>query len=192
MSRGIKFVKINYLFFIFFLFLIIFSSCQKQRTPISYELPKKYVGWVTIKYEKPGAPPLEKIGDNYLMKIPPNGIFETSSKLENGAAEDEYFWQDSGKKVTVQQYDENNTSMIHGDHYTSLGFQEFVKLDTLPLDEQVTLPDGGTVTRTDDKGGVKFKSGRYLMYHFYVSAAPEDLVLFQKEIPPLPPEQEKW
>ena len=190
--RGLKFVKISYLNFTIVLFIIIFSSCQRKRTPISYQLPKHYVGWVTIKYEKPGAPPLEMIGDNYLIKIPPNGIFETSSKLEQGAAEDEYFWQDSGKKVTVQQFDENNTTMIHEDHYTSLGFQEFVKLDTLPIDEKITLPDGGTVTRTDDKGGVKFKSGRLLMYHFYVSAVPEDVVLFQKEIPPLPPEQEKW
>ena len=54
--------------------VILLSSCEKQRTPISYELPKKYVGWVTIKYEKPGAPPLEKIGDRYHIKIPSNGI----------------------------------------------------------------------------------------------------------------------
>lgn len=187
-----KTFKAEFLIFIFSVSLILFSGCGEKRTPISYELPKKYVGWVTIKYEKPGAPPLEKIDDKYHIKINESGYAETSSKVEDGVAEDEYFWMDNGKKVIVEQYSENNTSMIHSDYYVTLGFQEFVKLDTLPVGEQVTLPDGGKVTRLDDKGGVKFKSGRFLMYHFYVSAAPEDLDLFQKEIPPIPPEHEKW
>jgi hypothetical protein len=172
--------------------MFLLSSCEKQRTPISYELPKKYVGWVTIKYEKPGAPPLEKIEGKYHIKINENGIAETSSKVEDGMAEDEYYRMDNGKKVIVEQYSENNTSMIHSDYYVTLGFQEFVKLDTLPVGEQVTLPDGGKVTRLDDKGGVKFKSGRYLLYHFYVSQKPENLDEYKNHLPPLLPEQEKW
>lgn len=187
-----KTFKAEFLIFIFSVSLILFNGCEKKRTPISYELPQKYVGWVTIKYEKPGAPPLEKIDGKYHIKINENGIAETSTKVEDGVAEDEYFRMDNGKKIIVVQYSENNTSMIHNDYYVTLGFQEFVKLDTLPVGEQVTLPDGGKVTRLDDKGGVKFKSGRFLMYHFYVSAAPKDLDLFKKEIPPIPPEQEKW
>lgn len=187
-----KTFKAEFPIFIFSVFIILFNGCEKKRTPISYELPKKYFGWVTIKYEKPGAPPLEKIDGKYHIKINERGFAETSSKVEDGVAEDEYFWMDNGKKVMVEQYSENNTSMIHSDYYVTPGFQEFVKLDTLPVGEQVTLPDGGKVTRLDDKGGVKFTSGRFLMYHFYVSAAPEDLDLFKKEIPPIPPEHEKW
>lgn len=175
------------------LVIIAFSSCEKKRTPISYELPKNYSGWATVKYEKPNAPALENKDGYYHIKISPEGFAETSSKVEEGMAEDEYYWMDNGNKKILPQYNEKNTSMIHGEIYSSLGFQNFVKLDTLPIGKDVILPDGGTVTRLDDKGGVSFKSGRYLLYHFYVSMIPEDVDTFaNKFMPQLPAEDEKW
>lgn len=172
----------------FFLF-----SCSEKRTTVSYELPKDYVGWVTVKYEKPNAPPLELVNGKYHIKISPSGIAETSSKVENGFAEDEYYWMDGDKKVVLQQYSEDQTTMIHGDNYASVSFQIFAKLDTLPIGKEITLPDGGKVTRLDDKGGVSIKSGRFLLYHFYVSWRPESIDYFNNNnLPALPPEQQTW
>jgi hypothetical protein len=181
------------LILIFLIGFILFSSCEKKRTPISYELPKNYVGWATVKYEKPNAPPLEVIDGKYHIKFSPRGFAETSSKVEDGLAEDEYFWMDGDKKVNLPQYTDKNTSMIHGDSYSTIGFQNLVKVDTLPIGKEVTLFDGGRVTKLDDKGGVSFKSGRFLLYHFYVSQLPQDVDTFaNKYMPPLPPEHEIW
>ena len=122
-----------------------------------------------------------------------NGFWQTSSQVENGAAEDEYFWMDSNKKVILQQYSEDQKTMIHEDNYSTVSYQSFVKLDTLTVGKEITLPDGGKVTRLDDKEGVSFQSGRFLLYHFYVSWRPESIDFFKdNSLPPLPADQQTW
>ncbi len=185
--------KIFFIGILFLLCLLIFSSCEKKRTPISYELPKGFVGWATVKYEKKNGAPLEKIDGMYRIRIAADGFAETSTRVEDGMAEDEYFYMDGGKKIILTQYTDKNTSMIHGENYSTLGFQNFVKLDTLPIGKEVNLTDGGKVTRLDDKGGVSFKSGRYLLYHFYVSEKLEDVHDFDNnKLPALPLNHEIW
>ena len=170
-----------------------FSSCGKKiRTPISYELPKGYTGWVTVKYEKQNAPPLEKNDGRYLIKISKDGFAETSARMEEGWAEDEYYWLDNGKKVVLSQYTEDKTSRIFGESYSNIGFDKFVDPDTLQIGEEIILPDGGKVTKLDDKGGISFKSGRYLLYKFYVSGKLEDIWDYGNQLPPVPEKHEEW
>jgi len=181
-----------------FLFIIIitffFASCSgvKRRVPISYELPKGFTGWVTVKYEKQNAPPLERIGGRYIIKISGDGFAETSSKFEDGWAADEYYWLDGGKKVLLQQNTEDKTSRIFGESYSNISYDKFVNPDTLQVGKEITLPDGGKVTKTDDKGGISFKTGRYLLYKFYVNDKLEDIWDFGNNLPPVPKEHEEW
>ena len=158
-----------------------------------YELPKGFVGWATVKYEKPNAPPLQMADGKYYIKFSDSGFAETSSKVEDGIAEDEYYWMEGDKKKLLHQYSVENTSMIHAERYETPGFQNFIKLDTLPIGKEITLFDGEKVTRLNDRGGVKFDGGRYLLYHFYVTQSPVDIDSFDNEfLPPLPPEHEVW
>ncbi len=173
--------------------IIFFTSCEKNRIPISYELPKDFSGWVTVKYEKKNASELKPVDGKYLIKISKDGFAETSSSVEDGWASDEYYWMDGDKKVILPTYTEDKKSRIHSDQYMFVGFQNFVSLDTLQIGKQVTLPDGGSVTKLDDKGGVSFKSGRPLMYKFYVSQKLEDIWDFSnKHLPPTPKEHETY
>jgi hypothetical protein len=174
-------------------FLVLFSSCEKRRTPTAYELPKNYTGWVTVKYEKPGAPPLKET-DGYLkIKISDNGFAETSSKIEEGWAEDKYYWIESGKEKILPEYTEDKKSMIHSGVYKTADYLNFVNPDTLPAGKEVTLIDGSKFTKLDDKGGLSYKSGRYFLYLFYVSSKPEDIWDFTNyNLPPIPPEHEMW
>ena len=170
-----------------------FSMCRQKRTPISYELPKGFSGWVTVRYEKPNAPPLVQNSEWYHIRISDSGFAETSSVLENGMATDVYYWMDGENKVVLPEYTSENTAMIHAEVYSSVGFENFVSLDTLEIGKEITLPDGGKVTRLDDKGGVSAKSGRYLLYRFYVSEKLKNIQSFANyELPPLPKEHEKW
>ena len=180
-------------FYFLLLLVFLFSSCEKKRTPISYELPKDYTGWVTVKFEKKNAPKLQKTDGKYYIKISDDGFAETSSSVEDGWATDEYYWMDNGKKVYLTQNSGDNTANIHAEAYKSLGFQEFVNTDTLESGKEVILPDGGKVTKLDNKGGVKFESGRFLLYTFYVTKKLEDMWDFpNKNLPPIPKEHETW
>jgi Family of unknown function (DUF6843) len=186
-------IRTEHFLFIIILTTIVLSSCGvKRRLPISYELPKGYTGWVTVKYEKPDAPPLERIGKRFIIKISNNGFAETSSRLEEGWAEDEYFWLDGGEKVILQQYTEDKKSRIFGESFSNVSYDKFVNPDTLQIGKEVTLYDGGKVTKLDDKGGISFKSGRYLLYKFYVSDKLEDIWDFGNSLPPVPKEHEEW
>jgi hypothetical protein len=191
-----KSVMLKYKYIPLFLTLMLFiflTSCQKKRTPISYELPKDYSGWVTVKYEKPDAPKLEISDGRYHIKISPDGFAETSSRVEDGWAENEYYWMNGNEKFILPQYTEDKKTMIHAERYGSLGSDKFVKLDTLPLGKEIILVDGSKITKLDDKGGMSFKSGRYFLYMFYVSRKPEDIWDFtNNHLPPIHPSHEKW
>ena len=74
-----------------------FSSCGKKiRTPISYELPKGYTGWVTVKYEKQNAPPLEKNDGRYLIKISKDGLAFLRVLQKH-----QHEWKKGGQKTNI-------------------------------------------------------------------------------------------
>ena len=72
-----------------------------------YFFPEGYRGWVCITYEKKGFPALKIEGDALILKIPKNGILETSSRLtivENPnkyhvpTYSEYYYYSDKGNK----------------------------------------------------------------------------------------------
>jgi hypothetical protein len=174
----------------FFMLAFTLFSCEKRRIPNAYELPKNFSGWVTIKYEKPNAPPLERINGSYLFRITNSGFFETSSRLEEGFASDQYCWYDGDKKTLLSQTSDSNTTRIHAHTYSNVDVTNFVKIDTLPVGVEVVLYDGSRYTKLDDKGGMSYKSGRFLLEHFYVSAKMEGYWDFNA--PSMPENHTKW
>lgn len=188
--------KIKSVFSIFLagIFVICLASCSKNRTPISFELPLKYSGWVTVKFEKPDAPPLQRGDDGFdHIKISDSGYAETSSKVEEGWAEDKYFWMDSTKEFVLQQYSEDKTTMIHSEVFSNADYRNFVNLDTLQIGKEYTLYDGSKLTKLDDKGGMNYESGRYLLFTFYVSKNMENVWDYTNyKLPPIPQEHTRW
>ncbi len=89
--------------FTFLLITSIFSltvACQSQvRHQSRYLIPQDYIGWVRIDFNVPNAPALSIEDCHYLFKFPLSGHLETSSDMEYGAADDEYFYY-SSEKVT--------------------------------------------------------------------------------------------
>jgi hypothetical protein len=63
---------------------------RPKRTPVTYEVPRGYVGWVRIEFEQPRAAPLPRRDGNLVIRIPPSGVLRTSSPFEVGWARDRY------------------------------------------------------------------------------------------------------
>jgi hypothetical protein len=68
------------------------ASCEKQRRPCRYLIPHGYVGWVKAYFKVQNAPPLPIEDGYYLFKYPPSGILLTSSDVEEGWADDQYYY----------------------------------------------------------------------------------------------------
>jgi hypothetical protein len=65
---------------------------QKQRRPDRHLIPEGYVGWVRINYDVYNAPAIPSEEGYNLFKIPPEGLLNTSSSVEEGWAKDEYYY----------------------------------------------------------------------------------------------------
>jgi hypothetical protein len=186
-------VKI-YLYYLLIAFgLILLSSCEKKRTPTAYELPAGFTGWVTVKYEKPSAPPLEEVNGYYIIKISDSGFAETSSKIEDGWAQDKYYWLEDDKENVLPQYTEDKTSMIHAEMYRDADYRNFVNPDTLQIGKEYILNDDSKLMKLDNNGGVSYESGRPLLFTFYVSKKPENVWDFPTtKLPAIPLEHKVW
>jgi hypothetical protein len=173
--------------------LVFFSSCEKKRTPTAFELSRGYTGWVTVKYEKQNAPPLETADGYYKIKISDSGFAETSSKIEEGWAQDKYYWMNGDNEEVLPQYTDDKTSMIHAEVYRNADFKNFVNPDTLQTGKEYILFDDSKITRLDNNGGISYQSGRYLVFTFFVSNKPENVWDFPNtKLPPIPPEHKNW
>ncbi len=62
------------------------------RHPVQYLIPQDYVGWVSIQDGVQGAPALRMKTGSLICQIPPSGVLQTSSLLEDGWARDDYFY----------------------------------------------------------------------------------------------------
>jgi len=63
------------------------------RHPARILIPDGYVGWIEIKYGVKNAPPLAFQEGKLIYEIPDQGLLETSSRMEDGWAKDEYFYR---------------------------------------------------------------------------------------------------
>jgi hypothetical protein len=68
------------------------QRCEPSRTPSRYLIPDGYVGWVNVHFEVDGEPALPTEGGHYLFVIPRNGTLRTSSRLEGGVANDDFYY----------------------------------------------------------------------------------------------------
>ena len=66
------------------------SSNTSTRRPSRFLIPDGYTGWVRVEFEVPGAASLPIESGQYVIKIPPNGILQTSSLEQYGWAKDRY------------------------------------------------------------------------------------------------------
>jgi hypothetical protein len=84
---------------------------NKPREADVYLIPQGYTGLVTVQYNIPGGPELEKEGKHYVFHIPPDGKLDTSTPEPNyGVAQDKYYYVDASGKRTELQYGRD----IHG------------------------------------------------------------------------------
>lgn len=68
----------------FLLFAGIVGCGKSHTTPVVYEIPVSFSGWVVIEYEVASAPPLPKVGDELVVVVPLHGYVATSSRQELG------------------------------------------------------------------------------------------------------------
>jgi Family of unknown function (DUF6843) len=82
--------------------LVVLVTCvqEPKRHPCKYFVPEGLVGWIQVYYEVSDAPPLQ-VEDGYLiLRIPPNGTLQTSSKPEVGWAKDEvHYYTKEGSRI---------------------------------------------------------------------------------------------
>lgn len=85
----------------FWWFTLAFASAISMgapvaRHPTNFLIPEGYVGWVEIKYDQSNEPALKTVSGKYVCRIPASGFLKTSSPLEGGWANDEYFYYAEG------------------------------------------------------------------------------------------------
>jgi hypothetical protein len=140
-----------------------------KRTDRHYVLPAHYTGWVTIRYEKPGAPPLEKKDGHYLIHVNDSGYAETSSRLETGWARDEFF--ESGSLTPVPKKIDSA-----GGWYTYVHEKGEFNMDYtqvllgLPENADTVLWEGSQIHKRGQQTDIK--QGRKIIEHFYFTSPP--------------------
>lgn len=75
-------------------------SCGQWRRGETVLVPNGYTGWVTIEYSLPGAPALIQQNGRYLITIDAQGKALTSTPLETGLGNDQYFYTDASGERT--------------------------------------------------------------------------------------------
>lgn len=76
------------------------SSHNSTQRSLRFLIPEGYTGWVRVEFEAQGAPPLPMEGGHYVLKIPPDGVFRTSSAEQYGWAKDHYYYYSAqGERV---------------------------------------------------------------------------------------------
>ena len=84
----------------FVLFAGILGCGKPDTTPVVYEIPASFSGWVVIEYEVPSAPPLPKVGKELVVVVPPDGYLATSSRQELGILHERFVAVDAGGRRT--------------------------------------------------------------------------------------------
>lgn len=143
-----------------------------KRMPRHYVVPAGLEGWVTLRFEKPGAPALPEKDGAYVITIPPSGVLETSTKLVDGWARDAFFEAGPGgltefpKGVTIN--DEARTR-IHDLKLKPMRYDSI--LMRLPDGADTTWWDGARISKSGGK--VEVRAGRVSLLHFYLTAEPK-------------------
>lgn len=159
-----------------------------HRAAQHYFIPEGFAGWVTVKFEKAGAPALPIKDGAVEYHVPASGILETSSKLETGWSRDEFFREGpSGPQPIPKHVDcgDDGCRWIHDLKEEPMSYEEIIR--NLPEHSDTLLWDGARISKTVDQAEVR--TGRKTMLHFWVSGKPEPY--FYKH-DSLPAERREW
>ncbi|MDX2284249.1 MAG: hypothetical protein NW241_08805 [Bacteroidia bacterium] len=130
-----------------------------------FYLPRTYAGWVKIRYNVPGAPPLPEREGVQQLVIPDSGFLETSTRLEVGWRRDRFFWQDG---TPIPPYED-----IGGQPHLRIYQHLFLartherELASLPVGTDTTLPDGTRIHKRTAQN-VDYTPGRKTLEYFYL------------------------
>jgi hypothetical protein len=142
-----------------------------KRMPRHYVVPAGQEGWVTVRFEKAGAPALPEQDGAYLIQVPAGGLLETSTRLEDGWARDAFFEAGPGGKTEFpkgQTVDGESRTRIHDLKLKVMRYDSIVA--RLPDGVDTTLWDGARISKSGSN--VEVRSGRPTLLHFYLTAAP--------------------
>jgi uncharacterized protein DUF6843 len=85
------------------LFMLPLVSCG-LRPGNDVSIPAGFKGWVTIRYDAAGSPPLQRNGLRPVINVPPTGEVLTSSRRSNGYGVDHfYFVASDGKRTPIKE-----------------------------------------------------------------------------------------
>ncbi len=161
-----------------FALYILFTKRQARY----YYIPEGYTGWVTVKYEKEGQPPLKEVDGTWELRIPASGVLETSSSLGSGWARDEFFWTDGVNDEKIPRKVDVDGEAMRSVHDREEGSPDYSELMiNMPDGSDTTLWDG---TRISKQGqSVEVRSGRNLLEHFYITAEPQPFFFEHDSVP---------
>ena len=84
--------------------MLAFIGCEQQRSPETWLFPNGYLGWIRLVWSVRGAPSLPIINGHRVVSTPEDGLLETSSDYQVGAAVDEYCYvAGMRRKVSIPQ-----------------------------------------------------------------------------------------
>jgi hypothetical protein len=108
------FKKLFLFFSIGLLCFLVFRVYERRdtRCPDRYLVPMGYVGWVKIIYNDKDSPPLPIENGCHLVRIPTNGVLKTSSKIECGNANDEYYYYSENTRQVIEQTVDETSRLI--------------------------------------------------------------------------------
>ncbi len=97
--------------------IFLVSGCE-QRPPAMYELPIDYRGWVQVRFERQGYPPLPTENGADVFRIPTSGVLSTSSSAKSGWGKSEYYYASATKRHQLPALSKGDESLIWGGVYT--------------------------------------------------------------------------
>ncbi|MFM2376096.1 MAG: hypothetical protein RLZZ165_1193 [Bacteroidota bacterium] len=152
-----------------------------HRAAHHYYLPTGFSGWVTVKFEKPHAPPIPEMDGVLVFRVPVSGILETSSRLKTGWSRDEFYREGSSVPLPKQvDCGTESCRWVHDLKESPMDYSHSIL--ALPEAADTLLWDGARISK---KGGhAEVRTGRKTMLHFYVSAQPQPFFHSHDSLPP--------
>lgn len=80
--------------------LLVLVSCARRPSEV-YVIANGYVGWIRVEFNVPGAPPLQLHEGKYLIRVPPSGMVQTSTPFEEGAGNDQFYYDAAGSRIRL-------------------------------------------------------------------------------------------